>query len=252
MTMTTSAASEWPDLTLFPGVADAVEEARQAVAELRRHPVNRRGWATSAAAAAVRASRASAALDGGSPELNAAAETVTDPVLAGALRCNSAMATLAPIWERAPLQALARLHTLAAADIEEPGALGRPRAAGGELGARLLGVAAIRVTAPWSAPVKVAVVHAEVLSLHPFGSANGVVARAAGRLTAICSGMDQQSLTVPEVHYLRTQNEYRHLLAEYSTGQETAVAAWIIYTCRALVAGAREGKSIADAAATAG
>jgi len=40
------------------------------------------------------------------------------------------------------------------------------------------------------APVLVAVVHGELLALAPFGSADGVVARAAARLTAIKKDSD--------------------------------------------------------------
>ncbi|AZI59343.1 oxidoreductase [Nakamurella antarctica] len=233
-------------------MAEAVEEARRAVAELRRHPANTRGWAKSAAAAAVRASRASAALDGGDPGIDALAEIVSDPVLAGALRCNSALATMAPIWERAPLQALARLHTLAGADLGSQVGLGRPRPTDPLLGPRLSGLATVAVSAPWPAPIKVAIVHAEVLALQPFDSANGVVGRAAARLTAMCSGLDQQALTVPEVHFFRTEADYRRLLLAYGSGSEDGLAQWLVYCCEALIAGAREGTSIANASRTDG
>ena len=65
----------------LPGVEDAVRRAREAVVALHRHPVNRTGWAASAAEAALRAARASAALDGA--ELARADGVVSDPVLAG-------------------------------------------------------------------------------------------------------------------------------------------------------------------------
>ena len=50
--------------------------------------MNRTGWAASAAEAALRAARASAALDGA--ELARADGVVTDPVLAGAVRAAEA------------------------------------------------------------------------------------------------------------------------------------------------------------------
>src|SRR6476661_4433881 len=99
----------------LPGVADAVRRAREAVVALHRHPVNRTGWAASAAEAALRAARASAALDGA--ELARADGVVTDPVLAGAVRAAEATGRLLGTWRTAPLQALARLHVLAAADL---------------------------------------------------------------------------------------------------------------------------------------
>ena len=98
----------------LPGVGDAVTRARDAVAAVHRHPANRRHWPATAAEASVRAARASAALDGGSITVPSGG-TVHDPVLAGALRVAEALAGLLGIWQRAPLQVLARLHVLAAA-----------------------------------------------------------------------------------------------------------------------------------------
>ena len=49
----------------------------------------------------------------------------------GALRVAQALeggaTALVGVWQRAPLQALARLHTLAAADLVDDERLGRPR-----------------------------------------------------------------------------------------------------------------------------
>ncbi|MGH3470278.1 MAG: oxidoreductase, partial [Thermocrispum sp.] len=39
----------------LPGVADAVQAAREAVDAVHRHPTNRRGWPATAAEASVRA-----------------------------------------------------------------------------------------------------------------------------------------------------------------------------------------------------
>jgi len=258
-----STASAWPDLTALPGVSDAVEESRAAIAELRRHPANRRGWPKSAAAAGVRAARASAALDGGTQLLDREAEAITDPILAGSMRCHASIVNLAAVWQRAPLQALARLHTLAAADIESGDALGRPRhldpAADTSVadsvppevvGPRLAALANMVTRAPWPAPVITAIVHAEVLSLRPFRSANGVIARAAARLTMISRGLDSQSLSVPEVGHLRRERSYRECANGYATGDPAAVAQWIVHVCTALTAGAKEGRSIADAVGT--
>src|SRR5258707_928148 len=56
--------------------------------------------------------------------------------------------------------------------------------------------------------VLVAVVHGELLALSPFGTANGVVARAAARLTTIGTGLDPKGLIVPEVYFLRRSDQY--------------------------------------------
>jgi hypothetical protein len=109
----------------LPGVGEAVTRARDAVSAVHRHPAHRRSWPATAAEASVRAARASAALDGGSTTLPNTG-SVHDPVLAGALRVAEALGGLLGSWQRAPLQALARLHVLAAADLAPETRLGRP------------------------------------------------------------------------------------------------------------------------------
>lgn len=236
-------------LLRLPGVPEAVDAARAAVAEVHRHPANRRGWPTTAAEASVRAARASAALDGGSPELPADG-AVSDPVLAGSLRVAEAIGGLLGTWQRAPLQALARLHVLAAADLVQGDGLGRPISPA-TVSARLdtLGrLVAGGTRAP--GPVQVAVVHGELLALSAFGSADGVVARAAARLAAIATGLDPKGLAVPEVAHLRRESRYRAAAADFATGDPGALAAWIMHCCDALVAGAVEARSIADSVAS--
>ncbi|MER7079070.1 hypothetical protein SAMN02982929_04145 [Saccharopolyspora kobensis] len=235
-------------LVELDGVADAVAAARAAIDEVHRHPANRRGWPTTAAEASVRAARASAAIAGGAAEIPESGE-VTDPLLAGALRIAEGMGGLLPTWQRAPRQALARMHVLAAADlVDDPDQLGRPQA-DPEIAERLDLLAEI-ITDPKAqgpGPVLSAVVHGELLALQPFGLADGVIARAAARLSVIGSGLDPKGLVVPEVAYFRRQEEYAELALGFATGDPDQVAEWIVHCCKALEAGAREAKSIADA-----
>lgn len=233
----------------LPGVRAAADDARDAVDRVHQHPANRRGWPATAAEASMRAARASAALDGGQARLPAHGEAATDPVLAGAVRIADAIGNLLATWQRAPLQALARLHVLAAADlVADDAGLGRPRASAA-VSARLHMLAEL-VTGPSAVPgvVQAAVVHGELLALAPFGTADGVVARAASRLTAIATGLDAKGLAVPEVGHLRRAAEYRQAAAGFATGEREAVAAWLLHCCEAWQAGAREASSIADAA----
>ncbi|MFE9743958.1 oxidoreductase [Saccharothrix saharensis] len=229
----------------LPGVADAVAAARDAVFQVHRHRVNLRGWATTAAEASVRAARASAALDGG-PTAIPTDGTVTDPVLAGALRVAESLGVVFPTWQRAPLQALARLHVLAGADLG--GELGRPRSAPGV--SSRLDLLAQLVTGGTSVPgpLLVALVHGELMSLAPFDTANGVVARAASRLASIATGLDPKSLGVPEVFCLRRRNDYAAALHGFSTGDPEGITRWVLFFCEALQAGSREARGIADAA----
>lgn len=238
-------------LTRLPGVADDAEAVREALVGVHNHRTNRRGWPATAAEAGVRAARASAALDGGSAELPADG-IVDDPVLAGALRVADALHGLLPAWQRAPSQALARLHLLAAADLPGlgPDDLGRPRTDPG-VAERLDALAAL-VTGGTHvpAPVLVAVVHGELLTLAPFATATGVVARAAARLTAVATGLDPKGLAVPEVGHLRAATEYRDAAAGFASGQPDGLTHWFAHCARAWQTGAREGAGIAEAAAS--
>ena len=175
-----------------------------------------------------------------------------DPVLAGALRVGQALeggaTTLVGVWQRAPLQALARLHALAAADLVDEQLLGRPRQ-DPEVSPRLdLVTRLVTWASAAPAPVLAAVVHGELLTLAPFGSGDGVIARAVSRLVTIATGLDPHGLGVPEVYWLRRAEEYRTAAAGFATGTPEGLGPWLLMCCRALEDGAREAVSIAEAA----
>ena len=247
--MTTEADPLAP-LAELPGVAAAGEEAREALGRAHRHRTNLRGWPATAAEAALRAARASSVLDGGSLQLSDAG--APDQVLAGALRVSEALeggaTSLVGVWQRAPLQAIARLHALAAADLADDDRLGRPRS-DVEVSRRLALLADI-VTGGTQvpAPVLAAVAHGELLTLEPFGTADGVVARAVSRLVTIASGLDPHGLGVPEVHWMRHSGDYRAAARGFSSGTPDGLAAWLVMSAKALHGGAREALSIAQAA----
>lgn len=237
-------------LAELPGVADAAEEAREALGRAHRHRTNLRGWPATAAEAAVRAARASAVLDGGA--LQIAEDGEPDPVLAGALRVSEALeggaTSLVGVWQRAPMQALARLHSLAAADLTDDEHLGRPRA-DPEVGPRLellTGVLTGGSRVP--APVLAAVAHGELLTLAPFGSADGVVARGVARLVTIATGLDPHGLGVPEVYWMRRSGDYRAAARGFASGTPDGLTAWLVLHCTGLHAGAREALQIAAGA----
>lgn len=240
-------------LVALPGVAQAAEKARDALSAVHRHPSNLRGWDKTATEASWRAGRSSAAIDGGSVELRRDGD-YDDPILAGAMRVAQALdgdslEQLTAVFRRAPAQALARLHMLAAADmVDDPELLGRPRAdvsVAGRLD--LLGqLITGATTAP--APVVAAVVHGDLLALDAFPTANGIVARAASRLVCTSSGLDPHNLGVPEVTWLARASDYHGLAHDFATGEPEALGRWIVFCCEALEAGAAEARSIADAA----
>ncbi|MGE2690168.1 oxidoreductase [Mycolicibacterium pulveris] len=236
-------------LVELPGVAQACEEAGEALGRAHRHRTNLRGWPATAAESALRGARASAVLDGGALKLADGGEL--DPVLAGAIRVSEALeggeTSLVGVWRRAPLQALARLHALAAADLVDDDRLGRPRA-DADVGHRLALLADI-VTGGTQVPAAVlaAVAHGELLTLAPFGSADGVVARAVSRLVTMSSGLDPHGLGVPEVYLMRQSGDYTAAARGFASGTPDGLTAWLLLSCRALHAGAREALSIAQA-----
>jgi hypothetical protein len=246
----TTEADPLAPLAELPGVAAAGEEAREALGRAHRHRTNLRGWPATAAEAALRAARASSVLDGGSLQLSDAG--APDPVLAGALRVSEALeggaTSLVGVWQRAPLQAIARLHALAAADLADDDRLGRPRS-DVEVGRRLALLADI-VTGGTRvpAPVLAAVAHGELLTLEPFGTADGVVARAVSRLVTIASGLDPHGLGAPEVYWMRHSGDYRAAARGFASGTPDGLAAWLVMSAKALHGGAREALSIAQAA----
>ncbi len=239
-------------LVHLDGVAAAADAARDALSAVHRHPVNLRGWLDSSTEASWRTAHSSAGIEGAAGSLKRD-DDVDDPVLAGAMRLALALTgdsldQLVSVWTRAPLQALARLHLLAAADlVTDPDTLGRPRT-DPDVSQRLDMLAQL-VTGGTSvaAPVLAGVVHGELLTLAPFSTANGVVARAAARLVAASTGLDPHSLGVPEVTWLRRIDEYRSAAVAFGTGTGTGVREWLLLQCAALEAGAVEARSIADA-----
>ena len=231
----------------LPGVADAVTVAREAIDRLLNHRVLRRQSAAVSGESALRGARASAALEGHEvPLTDLRAGVVHDPVALGALRVSAGLGGLVPVWERAPLQAIARLHVLAAAGTVADEYLGRPAAATDTN--RLIALARLvsdsRAT---SGILLAAVVHGELATLAPFGSLDGVVARAAARLTMITRGVDPKSVSVPEVGHLERTDDYRAALLAYSTGEPAGVADGLRHCATAVHLGAQEGLAICEA-----
>lgn len=228
----------------LPGVADGVYQARAAVDTLLGNRVLRRRSADVSAESSLRGAWASAALSGVETSLDDVRKGVAldDPVLQGALRAQSAIGTLADTWTRAPRQALARLHALAATDLLPADELGRPT------GPTVRLDTLIDVLAATSAPAVVVagVVHGELLSLDLFAPVSGIVARVATRLTLVERGLDPKSLVVVEAGHRELRDEYVAALAAYHEGD---VARWLRHCADAVAAGAREATAICQALA---
>lgn len=241
----------------LPGVPEAVAEAREAVDVLYRHRILRRRQPEVSAESALRGARASAELEGVEVPLGSLrAGEVDDPVAQGALRVSAELGRLGPLWRTAAPQVLARLHTLAAAGLlADPG---RPRTAPtaadllgigpapADVSARMKALAGLTAT---KAPALVlgAIVHAEIVVLRPFGVGDGLVARAAERLSLVEHGLDPKSLVAVEVGHRDQPGSYTQALKAYLTGTPDGVAAWVVHCARAVVLGARETTAICEA-----
>jgi hypothetical protein len=229
-------------LLALPGIAAGVQEARNAVDAMLSNRVLRRRSGDVSAESALRGAWASAVLSGSTASLAQVREGSGDPVVQGALRAHGELGTLGEVWRRAPRQALARLHALAAADLAPKDALGRPTAAAD----RIDTLAAVLTTTSVPAVVVAGVVHGEILSLDAFAPVSGVVARAAVRLTLIARGLDPKSLVVVEAGH-RDLGDYEAALDAYRSGTPDGIGTWLVHCTAAVTAGARETIAICEA-----
>ena len=229
-------------LSDLPGVFEAVDAARASIDGLLREPALRRGRGEVRAQSRRRAAWASASLAGAETSL-----TDFDPpfeqdagglISSAALRLAGEVRSLADTWRRAPMQALARLHTLAAVDVVEAEMLGRPRPDPG-VSARLAGLAEMVTITEAPGVVVAAVVHGELLDLRPFGWGDGLVARAALRLVLVSRGVDPDALTVPEEGLLELGSDrFDKAFAAYQSGTHDGMSEWLIYNAAAVQQGA--------------
>jgi hypothetical protein len=235
----------------LPGVADSVARTRSAVDTLLGNRTLRRRSADVSTESSLRGAWASAALAGAEFSLDdmRSGAAAADPVVQGALRASAAIGQLTDTWTKAPRQALARLHALAAADlVADRETLGRPIARSG-VAQRLDTLAAVLSQTSAPAVVVAAIVHGEVLTLDAFAPSSGVVARAAVRLTLIESGLDPKSLVVVEAGHRELGEQYAEAAAAYAGRTPNGIAAWIGHCADAIVAGARESTAICEAIA---
>jgi hypothetical protein len=244
-------SDSFAQLASLPGVTEAVEEARDSVDRLLGHRILRRRSAEVSAESALRGARASAALDGISVPLEEFRDgSVDDAEVQGALRISAELGSLTDVWRNAPRQVLARLHVLAAADAVPAAELGRPRASdvSSEVAARLDALSTL-LTAETAAPAVIvaAIVHGELLVLRPFGWGDGLIARAAARLTLVDRGLDPKSLVTPEVGHVELGDAYADSLRGYVSGTPVGVGGWIRHCAQATALGARDSLAVCEA-----
>ncbi|GAA3778234.1 oxidoreductase [Streptomyces phyllanthi] len=268
MSTTGATADPLAALGALPGVAESVESVRKAVDRVYGHRIMRRRSNEITSEAALRGSRGSGALSGADwalEEVRRRTDFSGDDearVMGAALRLTAEAGQLLSIWRQSPLRVLARLHLVAGAGSDPR--VGRPRQDGepvdeplvelplpdaAEVSGRLDGLSGL-IIAGSSAPalVTAAVVHGELLALRPFGSHNGLVARAAERVVLVGSGLDPKSVCPAEVgHAELGRAAYVAALEGYVSGTPEGVAAWIAHCGRAVELGARESTAVCEA-----
>jgi hypothetical protein len=217
------------------GVASAFAATRDGIDALLRDRGLRRVSPEDTSRALLLGAAATAALEGSEVAADDLTEGAGDATARAALRLSTELLGLVPVWRRAPVQAIARLHALAAAGSVPDDALGRPDGDTSRLAAL-----ARNLSVPTKAPglAVAAIVHAEILSSGAFSSHAGVVARAAERIVLVERGVDPPSVTVPEAGHAAAPDDYRSALEAYGTDTEAGVAQWLRYASQAFARGA--------------
>ena len=223
-------------LVALEGVPSAYAAARDGIDVMLRDRGLRRTSPETTAESLLRGAHASAVLEGSTATLAEVRAGTGDETSADAVRVSTELLSLAPALGRAPLQALARIHALAAAGLPAD-TRGRPR--DGAAAETLRGVGQL-LAAPTGAPALLvaAIVHATLATAAPFTSHNGIVARAAERLVLVARGVDEKSLVVPEAGHLALWAAYESNLRGYRDGGGAGVHAWLLYAAEAYAAGA--------------
>jgi hypothetical protein len=224
-------------LTSLEGVPSAYASARDGIDVMLRDRGLRRTSPETTAESLLRGALASAVLEGSASGTTDVREGGGDEIARAAVRISAELLSLTPVLTRSPLQALARIHALAAVGSLPEDRLGRPR---DEASSERLRALARLLTAPTSAPALLvaALVHADLATAAPFASHNGLVARAAERLVLVARGVDEKSLVVPEAGHLALRAAYESNLRGYRDGGQAGVHAWLLYGAEAFAAGA--------------
>ena len=165
----------------------AYASARDGIDVMLRDRGLRRTSPETTAESLLRGAHASAVLEGSASTTAAVREGGGDEIALAAVRISAELLALTPVLTRSPLQALARIHALAAVGSLPEDRLGRPR---DDASSERLRALAQLLTATTAAPALMvaALVHADLATTAPFASHNGLVARAAERLVLVARG----------------------------------------------------------------
>lgn len=232
-------------------VADALENARATVERMLWHKSLEDDADDIAAEVALADTAATLRLEGYDLDTDSLrAWDGEDAVVRGAIRVTEALPGLVDVWKSSPRYVLARLHMFATSDFEvsqgspQPG---RPDldAAGS---ARMDALCALvsNPTSDLPPALRAAVIHGELLSLHPFPLSNDIVARAAAKLTLAAQGMDPRFLIALNAGHLEREPEYVGSAKSFNTGTPDGVRSWLKHFGMALETGAGQTLKICN------
>lgn len=122
-----------------------------------------------------------------------------------------------------------------------------PNLGGQELRERLAQIVTLIDTPNLPALVRVALVHAEMLTVRPFALANGALGRLLVRHLSVCDGLDPTGVSVSDYYAGRVPAAYAEAAQAYASASLEGVVAWIIWQAEALLEGMRQGSELSRA-----
>lgn len=223
-------------LTELEGVPSAFAAARDGIDALLRDRGLRRTSPEQTTESLLRGAQASAVLEGSASSLDEVRAGAGDEVAQAGVRVSTGVLALVPVISTSPVQAFARLHALAGKGVVDDDVLGRPISADRAERVNALATTLLATSVP--ALIVGALVHAELVTVAPFASHNGIVARAAERLVMVARGVDPASVVVPEAGHLALRPQYESNLRGYRDGGRAGLHSWLLYAAEAVSAGA--------------
>ena len=122
-----------------------------------------------------------------------------------------------------------------------------PNLGGQELRERLEQIVTLIDTPNLPALVRVALVHAEMLTVRPFALANGALGRLLVRHLSVRDGLDPTGVSVSDYYAGRVPGAYAEAAQAYTSASLEGVVAWIIWQAEALLEGMRQGSELSRA-----
>lgn len=122
-----------------------------------------------------------------------------------------------------------------------------PNLGGQELRERLEQIVTLIDTPNLPALVRVALVHAEMLTVRPFALANGALGRLLVRHLSVRDGLDPTGVSVSDYYAGRVPGAYAEAAQAYASASLEGVVAWIIWQAEALLEGMRQGSELSRA-----